>query len=70
MIIIDQLLLLLLLYGWYDFVSSGDVDTLFGSDFYMCLLGRCQGGLVLVPREMSGWFDFGASGDVRMFWFR
>ena len=31
---------------WFGFGSSGDVDTLFGSDFYRCLLGRCQDGLV------------------------
>ena len=78
MIIIDQLLLRLLLYGWYDFVSSGDVDTLFGSDFYRCLLGRCQDGLVLVPREGLGCvsthdsvvtFIGVYSGDVKMVWF-
>ena len=53
-----------LLYEWFGFGSSGDVDTLFGSDFYRCLLGRCQDGLVLVPREMSSWFGFCSSGDA------
>ena len=53
---------------WFGFGSSGGVwlcvDTRLGGDFYKCLLGRCQDGLVLVPREMSGWFGFGSSGGV------
>ena len=67
-----------LLYEWFGFGSSGDVDTLFGSDFYRCSLGRCQDGLVLVPREAYGCvsthyrveaFIGVNSGDVKMVWF-
>ena len=53
---------------WFGFGSSGDawlcVDTLSGGGFYRYLLGRCQDGLVLIPREMSKWFAFGSSGDA------
>ena len=55
---------------WFGFRSSGDawlcVDALLGSAFYRCLLGRCQDGLVLVPREMSRWFGLGDLGGVNM----
>ena len=40
-------------------VYSGDVKMV-----YFCFLGRCQDGLVLIPREMSKWFGFGSSGDA------
>ena len=42
-------------------VNSGDVKMV-----YFCFLGRCQDGLVLIPREMSKWFGLGDSGDVNM----
>ena len=50
---------------WFDF--SGDawlcVDTLSGGGFYMCLLGRCQDGLVLITREARGCVDTVLGGD-------
>ena len=55
---------------WFGFSSLGGawlcVDALFGGDFYSCLLGRSQGGFILVPWEMSRWFGFGDSGGA---WF-
>ena len=67
---------------WFGFGSSGDtwlcVDTLSGGGFYRCLLGRCQDGLVSVPRETLGCvsthyrveaFICVYSGDVNIVWF-
>ena len=67
---------------WLGFNYSGGawlcVDTVLGGDFYGRFLGRCQDGLVLVPREalscVSTHYSVGTfiavhSGDVRLVWF-
>ena len=47
--------------GAFIGVYFGDVKMV-----WFWLLGRCQGCLILVTREMLRLFDFGYSGDVKV----